>query len=77
MTAFEIYRLNVPIFAPSWKLLVEWQLAHNVVWERVYGHPARASDLPPTPVPSPNSDEKAAIQYWFVCSLNCLLLLKR
>jgi len=47
MTIFEVYRLNIPLFVPSQKLLLEWHTNYNFVWERVYGHPERPKHFPP------------------------------
>ena len=41
MSWFEFYRMNIPLFAPSLRLLVSWVKDHGLVWERVYGHPQR------------------------------------
>ena len=38
---FEFYRRNVPLFVPSLRLLTQWVLRHNLMWERVYGRPSR------------------------------------
>ena len=36
---FELYRMNMPIFAPSLRLLVVWIRQHGIMWERFYGKP--------------------------------------
>lgn len=41
MTIYEVYRLNIPMFVPSQKLLLKWHTDYNFVWERVYGHVER------------------------------------
>eukprot|EP00823_Brevimastigomonas_motovehiculus_P006251 TRINITY_DN50_c0_g2_i1.p1 TRINITY_DN50_c0_g2~~TRINITY_DN50_c0_g2_i1.p1 ORF type:complete len:987 (-),score=233.87 TRINITY_DN50_c0_g2_i1:373-3333(-) len=41
MTFFQLYRYNVPIFAPSYSFLQEWHQKYNFFWERIYGHPKR------------------------------------
>jgi len=41
MFVFECYRHNVPLFAPSLELLVDWVQNHGILWERVYGNPQR------------------------------------
>lgn len=45
MTFFELYRQNIPIFAPSLSLLVRWDIEHHIVDGRVYGWPIRHADL--------------------------------
>ena len=36
MHLFELYRMNVPLFAPSVALLARWEVTRHVVAERVY-----------------------------------------
>ena len=36
MSIFEYYRMNLPIFAPSLSLLVQWQLEHLLIKERTW-----------------------------------------
>lgn len=45
MTFFELYRQNIPIFAPSLNLLVEWQKEFNILDGRIYGWPKRYIDI--------------------------------
>eukprot|EP00658_Telonema_sp_P-2_P038674 TRINITY_DN276_c0_g1_i8.p1 TRINITY_DN276_c0_g1~~TRINITY_DN276_c0_g1_i8.p1 ORF type:complete len:1262 (-),score=285.14 TRINITY_DN276_c0_g1_i8:299-4084(-) len=59
---FEYYRLNIPMFVPSKKLLISWHLEHDQLWERTYGHPDRLVTSPD--MPDPTSDEKADLEYW-------------
>lgn len=78
MTLFELYRLNIPIFAPSLNLLVRWNVAHNLVGGRVYGTPRRYENLirntlnvtVNTSIPNPNTDNKniSANRYWLAFS---------
>ena len=63
MGVFAFYRLNIPIFAPSLKLLLEWQRDHDIMWERIYGWPEPLV-TPPVGVPSPNSESPEAVRYW-------------
>lgn len=66
MSFFELYRLNIPIFAPSLKLLVKWERDYSVLAERIYWKRA------PRPVAyedvtalSPNTRAKPrALRHW-------------
>eukprot|EP00741_Cyanophora_paradoxa_P007298 tig00001098_g7059.t1 len=62
MSWFEYYRLNVPLFFPSPRLLVEWHQTHGVTWERVYGHPAGLAR--PAFAHDPNSDACPDVAFW-------------
>eukprot|EP00741_Cyanophora_paradoxa_P005853 tig00000113_g5671.t1 len=62
MSWFEYYRLNVPLFFPSYKLLLEWQRKYDLTWERVYGHPEVL--VKPYTAFSPNSDQCDDVAYW-------------
>lgn len=77
MTFFEMYRQNIPIFAPSLDLLVEWDVTLQVVNGRVYGWPDRYEDIivnatgrpMNTSIPSPNlkyndANYRQSVQYW-------------
>ena len=60
MSFFELYRANIPIFAPSHKLLCQWQRQHGLTWERVYGDPPRLSKSWEWPYdPNSNASEDA------------------
>jgi len=66
MSFFELYRMNVPLFAPSVDLLVRWEMKHAVMAERIYW-----SNTPrPTPYPNttrlpPNArTSKPALRHW-------------
>eukprot|EP00658_Telonema_sp_P-2_P002065 TRINITY_DN10785_c0_g4_i1.p1 TRINITY_DN10785_c0_g4~~TRINITY_DN10785_c0_g4_i1.p1 ORF type:complete len:720 (+),score=74.54 TRINITY_DN10785_c0_g4_i1:1-2160(+) len=60
---FEFYRMNIPIFVPSKKLLVSWHMEHNTLWERVYGHPAH--EVPDeTGMGDPYSDRLEDLEFW-------------
>jgi len=67
---FQLYSLNVPIFAPSVSLLEDWHRRTGFLFERVYGHPPRFDDRiapnanrGPLP-PDPNSDEPVSLRWW-------------
>ena len=36
LSFFEFYRLNVPVFVPSKRLLISWHLKYNLLRERIY-----------------------------------------
>ena len=57
----ELYRLNIPLFAPSLDLLIKWQIRHNILWERIYGWPEPTGT---SKAPSPNSDSVLSLKYW-------------
>ena len=74
MSFFEIYRMNIPILAPSKALLVTWHLERKILneltWDAVQGKPSRKSKLPPHPShaawPDPNLDnDRASLEFWF------------
>jgi len=50
MSAFEIYRMNIPIFTPSRSMLTEWHVHHKIVfqrsWSLTFGKPVRSSVIP-------------------------------
>ena len=62
MSFFEFYRMNIPLFVPSKKLLVDWQLKYNNMFERVYGNPKRLIKV--DNVPNPNTNQKETLEYW-------------
>jgi hypothetical protein len=57
MYLFEVYRMSVPIFAPSLALLKKWCWKYDIMWEKTYGWPERHGDVigkQSTLVPDPN-----------------------
>lgn len=78
MSFFEYYRIGVPLFVPSQKLLLRWDEEYDVLSERIYGHVSaddvRADDdvgagglegdkdLETARLPDPNV--KANLKYW-------------
>eukprot|EP00658_Telonema_sp_P-2_P002063 TRINITY_DN10785_c0_g2_i1.p1 TRINITY_DN10785_c0_g2~~TRINITY_DN10785_c0_g2_i1.p1 ORF type:complete len:506 (+),score=34.67 TRINITY_DN10785_c0_g2_i1:878-2395(+) len=61
---FEFYRMNIPLFVPSKKLLISWHMEHNTLWERSYGHPAHLMPAEETAMPDPYSDRLEDLEYW-------------
>ena len=66
MSFFELYRMNVPMFAPSLELLVQWERRHSLLKERIYWtaapQPLRLANGTPL---SPNTrDDPAALRHW-------------
>jgi hypothetical protein len=45
MSFFEFYRLNIPMFAPSLSLLVEWNADYEILSSRIYGWPKRELEI--------------------------------
>ena len=45
MSFFEYYRLNIPMFAPTLRLLVEWNAEYELIQGRIYGWPKRELDF--------------------------------
>ena len=67
LSIFEYYRLNIPLFFPSKRLLKEWKNKYGILWERIYGWPERIPEFivgEPIQVPNPNSDTNEAFDYW-------------
>ena len=71
MSAFEAYRLGIPLFAPSPRLLLEWHRRHRYLSERVYGHPPQLQHLlhpdgrdEALAMPDPNSDDPSDVEWW-------------
>ena len=66
MNLFEMYRLGIPLFFPSLKLLCEWYGAHHIMWERQYGQPDRLADLIGTDTdwPDPNAESEESFRFW-------------
>jgi len=62
MSFFEYYRLGLPIFAPSKKLLLEWNNQHDFAWERIYGWPHRLNETALPQLPDPNVREN--LKHW-------------
>lgn len=57
ISLFEVYRMSVPMFVPSLKLLKEWCWEHDLMWEATYGWPERSKDVADRSsgsVPDPN-----------------------
>ena len=57
MSFFELYRMNVPLFAPSVELLVKWEMKHSVMvrcpYPYPYPYPYALPSLSPSPTPAP------------------------
>jgi hypothetical protein len=69
MSFFEFYRMEIPLFAPSLDLFVQWQREYGVCYERVYGHPQRLVDLLPDSTLleerfDPTADDEPSLRYW-------------
>eukprot|EP00823_Brevimastigomonas_motovehiculus_P006945 TRINITY_DN596_c0_g1_i1.p1 TRINITY_DN596_c0_g1~~TRINITY_DN596_c0_g1_i1.p1 ORF type:complete len:570 (+),score=128.39 TRINITY_DN596_c0_g1_i1:42-1751(+) len=75
MSLFEAYRMNIPLFFPSRKLLTDLQLKYHVLsertWDDVFGHPSSHSAIGQHPdnagrYPYDPNDEFSydAIYYW-------------
>jgi hypothetical protein len=65
MSLFEYYRMNIPLFAPSLRLLKRWCDRYDLMWERTYGWPARQLDLLPVDgVPDPNDASDKSYWHW-------------
>jgi len=71
MTFFEMYRMNIPLFAPSLPLLVSWEQRFSVMAERIYWSSA---PRPTTPFPNsttlnPNTRKShRAMRHWLALS---------
>ena len=63
MSFFEMYRSNVPIFAPSHALLCKWHDKYNITFERIYGHPKRLDMTWKLPF-DPNSEDSESFAFW-------------
>jgi hypothetical protein len=58
ISLFEVYRMGVPIFAPSLSLLKRWCQDYDLMWEATYGWPKRQEDLlGVTHMPDPNGPQ--------------------
>uniref|UniRef100_A0A7S3JWN7 Uncharacterized protein n=1 Tax=Aureoumbra lagunensis TaxID=44058 RepID=A0A7S3JWN7_9STRA len=73
MSIFEYYRMALPIFVPTPRLLAKWQVQYKVIsersWNLVRNKPHRGSPLPPAPkyahLPDPNDEIHAdKIEFW-------------
>jgi hypothetical protein len=69
MSVVELYRQNIPMFAPSVRLLIQWIRKYDLVWERIYGHPEESEeseefDESVRKHPNPNSNQMVSLQYW-------------
>lgn len=81
MSFFELYRLNIPMFAPTKDLLKSWHWEVDMMSDRVYGVPDAMTDLTEPyvrkhggmnatdvneRVPNPNwQHEERGLNYWF------------
>jgi hypothetical protein len=69
MSFFELYRLSIPLFVPSIKLLSTWVRKYGLMWERIYGLPERVPHSAmhqSKPMGSPNSNE--SLEDWLAFS---------
>ena len=71
MSMMEYYRLNIPFFAPSQRLLISWIQSYGLVWERVYGNPppllthVLSSERDKVVfIPNPNSNQDETLWHW-------------
>jgi len=66
MSFFELYRMNIPLFAPTVELLVRWERAHGIMNERIYwSRTPRTSRYLNTTHLSPNTRRnKKALLHW-------------
>lgn len=66
MSFFELYRMNLPLFAPSLELLVAWERDHGLLSERIYWRRApRPTAYHNTTDLSPNTRaDAAAVRHW-------------
>lgn len=76
MFFFEIYRQNIPIFAPSLQLLLRWHKIADIMKDRIYGHPSRdktalkmflgKKHVHSLELPNPNDNHnEESNKYWF------------
>eukprot|EP00741_Cyanophora_paradoxa_P002856 tig00000640_g2772.t1 len=63
MSWFEYYRMNIPLFFPSLKLLIQWEVEYGITQERIYGRPEPIV-APYTPF-NPNSEACEDFVRWF------------
>ena len=63
MSFFEFYRMNIPIFVPSKKLLTEWHMKHEILSEMLYGSPERMIQNDDFRH-SPYSKKKEDLEFW-------------
>jgi len=66
MNLFEMYRVGIPLFFPSLRLLSAWYADHKIMWERQYGQPERLDDLigSKTTWPDPNDASVESFEFW-------------
>ncbi|ELU02146.1 hypothetical protein CAPTEDRAFT_206071 [Capitella teleta] len=75
MSLFEHYRMNVPIFAPSVELLIEWHQKHNILREKTWNGVTNQTIISPGShisahdsqkhLPDPNNDtDVESLKYW-------------
>ena len=72
MTFFELYRQDIPMFAPSVKLLIAWHKEYKILKDRIYGWPKRLTQKialftgkDAEEMPDPNSDKDESLEFWF------------
>jgi hypothetical protein len=58
-----MYRLNVPLFVPSLRLLRKWSRAHDILWERHVGWADRVMHGD-TDAPNPSLETNEAFNFW-------------
>jgi len=63
MSFFELYRRNMPLFAPSLSLLARWTREHGIMWERKYGEPPFIPHKHMDAEPG-HPDDPARLEYW-------------
>lgn len=79
MSLFEAYRMAIPLFVPSLRLLVQWHLDHRILsertWDNVFGSPRSQSILAKhwlssSPMQSDPNDEfsEGALTEWLALS---------
>jgi len=61
---FEFYRVAIPIFCPSKRLMSKWHDEYGLMWERIYGHPSRPEFLKRSERKNPNSETKESFEDW-------------
>lgn len=72
MSFFEHYRMDIPIFAPSLELLIQWEWKHWAMrertWQGAHGPQPVGSAIEPHPsqrsIPDPNCYKEDTVRYW-------------
>jgi hypothetical protein len=71
IAAQEFYRLGIPLFAPTQRLLLDWHGKYGYLHERIYGTPPQIPSLmhpagrdEALRMPPPNSDEPEHAVWW-------------